>query len=195
MAEARRLATAVGADVAVETVPRVGFRLAGLPEEATIADAPATEPRRRWSRRAVAGSALALGAVAVGGVALWRERGASARVATLIERGRALQGSGLPDGDARAESAFREALALDPEKRSNYPFVRLTDSANVLVMPAIHSASISTKLVQQLGGATVVGPLLVGLSKSVQICPLSASVSQILNMATFAAYDVRADEG
>jgi len=70
--------------------------------------------------------------------------------------------------------------------------MRLTDAANVLVMPAIHSASISTKLVQSLGAATVLGPLLLGLSRPVQICPLSASVSQILNMAMFAAYDVRA---
>jgi malate dehydrogenase (oxaloacetate-decarboxylating)(NADP+) len=59
-------------------------------------------------------------------------------------------------------------------------------------MPAIHSASISTKLVQALGGATVLGPVLLGLEHSVQICPLSASVSQILNLAVFAAYDVRA---
>ena len=59
-------------------------------------------------------------------------------------------------------------------------------------MPAIHSASIATKLVQAVGGATVIGPLLLGLSKPVQICQLSASVSHILNMAIFAAYDVRA---
>jgi malate dehydrogenase (oxaloacetate-decarboxylating)(NADP+) len=59
-------------------------------------------------------------------------------------------------------------------------------------MPAIHSASISAKLVQTLGGATVLGPLLLGLSRPVQICPLSASVSQILTMATFAAFDARA---
>ena len=83
-------------------------------------------------------------------------------------------------------------LALDPWVRGNYPFMRLTDAANVLIMPAIHSASISTKLVQALGGATVMGPILLGLSHSVQICPLSASVSQILNTAMFAAYDVRA---
>ncbi len=83
-------------------------------------------------------------------------------------------------------------IALDPWLRTNYPFMRLTDAANVLVMPAIHSASISTKLVEAAGGATVLGPLLLGMSRSVQICQLSASVSQILNMAVFAAYDVRA---
>jgi malate dehydrogenase (oxaloacetate-decarboxylating)(NADP+) len=60
-------------------------------------------------------------------------------------------------------------------------------------MPAIHSAMISTKLVEAIGGATVVGPILLGLSRPVQICPLSASVSQIVTMATLAAYDVRAE--
>jgi len=79
-------------------------------------------------------------------------------------------------------------VALDPAQRANYPFMRLTGDANILVMPAIHSASISTKLVRALGGATVIGPILIGLEKSVQICPLSASVSKILNMATMAAY-------
>ncbi|HKT54359.1 MAG TPA: NADP-dependent malic enzyme, partial [Caulobacteraceae bacterium] len=91
--------------------------------------------------------------------------------------------------DFEYEGEMPPELALDPESRANYPFMRLTGSANVLIMPAIHSASISTKLVQALGGATVVGPVLLGLSKSVQICPLSASVSKILNMATMAAHD------
>ena len=70
--------------------------------------------------------------------------------------------------------------------------MRLTGPANVLIMPAVHSAAISSQLVQELGGATVLGPVVLGLSKPVQIAPLSASVSQILNMATFAAYDLRA---
>jgi malate dehydrogenase (oxaloacetate-decarboxylating)(NADP+) len=96
------------------------------------------------------------------------------------------------DIDFEYEGEMPPELALDPEKRANYPFMRLTDSANVLVMPAIHSAAISANLVQALGGATVIGPLLLGLSKPVQICPLSASVSQILTMATFAAYDLGA---
>jgi len=91
--------------------------------------------------------------------------------------------------DFEYEGEMPPELALDPALRANYPFMRLTDSANVLVMPAIHSASISTKLVQALGGATVVGPILMGLSKSVQICPLSASVSKILSMATMAAHE------
>ena len=97
------------------------------------------------------------------------------------------------DVDFEYEGEMPPELALDPEQRANYPFMRLTDSANILVMPAIHSASISTKLVQSLGGATVVGPILLGLSRSVQICPLSASVSKILNLAIMAAYEQPAE--
>jgi malate dehydrogenase (oxaloacetate-decarboxylating)(NADP+) len=96
------------------------------------------------------------------------------------------------DIDFEYEGEMPPELALDTDARANFPFMRLTDKANVLIMPAIHSASISTKLVQVLGGATVVGPVLVGLSKPVQICPLSASVSKILLMAQMAAFETTA---
>ena len=98
----------------------------------------------------------------------------------------------LGDLDFEYDGEMPPDIALDPSLRGNYPFMRLTDAANVLIMPAIHSASISTKLVQALGGATVLGPVLLGLSHSVQIAPLSATVSQIINAAMAAAYDVRA---
>ena len=91
--------------------------------------------------------------------------------------------------DFEYEGEMPPELALDPDARAAYPFMRLSSHANVLVMPAIHSAVISTRLVQQLGGATVIGPLLVGLEKSVQIVSLGASVSEIITAATFAAYD------
>ena len=71
-----------------------------------------------------------------------------------------------------------------------YPFCRLSDVANVLIMPAIHSASISTKMLQQLGEVTMLGPLLVGLQKPVQIAPLGAKMSDIYNSAVLAAYDI-----
>jgi malate dehydrogenase (oxaloacetate-decarboxylating)(NADP+) len=94
------------------------------------------------------------------------------------------------DVDFEYDGEMPPDVALDPAgARANYPFLRLTEPANVLIMPAIHSASISTRLIQSLGGATVIGPLLLGASKSVQIAPLSASVGQILTLATFAAYD------
>ena len=81
-------------------------------------------------------------------------------------------------------------VALDKDKLALYPFARITDTANVLIMPAIHSASISTKLLQHTGGATVMGPMLVGLEKSVQIAPLGAKMSEIYNAAIIAAYDI-----
>ena len=91
--------------------------------------------------------------------------------------------------DFEYEGEMPPELALNPETRDSHPFMRLSREANVLVMPAIHSAVISTQLIQALGGATLVGPLLIGLEKSVQIVPLGSSVSQILNAATFAAYE------
>jgi malate dehydrogenase (oxaloacetate-decarboxylating)(NADP+) len=88
------------------------------------------------------------------------------------------------DGDMAAD------VALNPELMTAYPFCRLSGPANVLVMPAFHSASISTKMLQELGGATVIGPLLVGLDRPVQIVQLGAKDTQIVNMAALAAYNV-----
>jgi len=89
------------------------------------------------------------------------------------------------DGDIAADVALDAGLM-----RSQYPFCRLTDSANVLIMPAFHAASISTKMLGALGGATVIGPILVGLSKPVQICALGSRDADIVNMAALAAYDL-----
>ena len=88
------------------------------------------------------------------------------------------------DGEMAAD------VALNPEVAAAYPFSRLTGPANVLIMPAFHSASISTKLLQELGGATVIGPILVGLDRPVQIVPLGAKDAQLVNMAALAAFNV-----
>ena len=88
------------------------------------------------------------------------------------------------DGEMAAD------VALNLDLAAAYPFCRLTGPANVLIMPAFHSASISTKLLQELGGATVIGPLLVGLDRPVQIVQLGARDSQLVNMAALAAYNV-----
>jgi len=90
--------------------------------------------------------------------------------------------------DFEYEGDIAADVALDPMHTLTYPFSRLTGAANVLVMPAIHSASISTKLLDSVGGATVLGPFLTGLSKPVQICPLGATASEITQMATLAAF-------
>ncbi len=88
------------------------------------------------------------------------------------------------DGEMAAD------IALNPELMTAYPFCRLSGPANVLVMPAFHSASISTKMLQELGGAMVIGPLLVGLDRPVQIVQLGAKDNQLVNMAALAAYNV-----
>jgi malate dehydrogenase (oxaloacetate-decarboxylating)(NADP+) len=88
------------------------------------------------------------------------------------------------DGEMAAD------VALNRETMAMYPFCRLTEPANVLIMPAIHSASISTKMLQELGGADLVGPLLTGLSRPVQIVNMGATVSDLVNMAAIAAYDL-----
>ena len=90
--------------------------------------------------------------------------------------------------DFEYEGDIAADVALDPLHTLTYPFSRLTGAANVLVMPAIHSASISTKLLDSVGGATVLGPFLTGLEKSVQICSLGATASEIVQMATLAAF-------
>lgn len=87
------------------------------------------------------------------------------------------------DGDMAAD------VALNRDLMRHYPFCRLSDTANVLVMPASHAASIATNMLKELGGATVIGPILVGLSRSVQICGFGAKDSDIVNMAAIAAYD------
>jgi malate dehydrogenase (oxaloacetate-decarboxylating)(NADP+) len=80
-------------------------------------------------------------------------------------------------------------VALDPEVQTLFPFCRLSGPANVLIMPGLHAANISSKLTQKLGGGSVIGPLLIGLEKAVQIVQLGATVSDILNLAAFASVD------
>ena len=111
----------------------------------------------------------------------------SERSERIIEAVQILEGRGV---DFEYDGEMAVDVALDKDKLVLYPFARITDTANVLIMPAIHSASISTKLLQQMGSASVMGPMLVGLEKSVQIAPLGAKMSEIYNAAVIAAYDI-----
>jgi malate dehydrogenase (oxaloacetate-decarboxylating)(NADP+) len=90
--------------------------------------------------------------------------------------------------DFEYEGEMGADIALNKDLMAAYPFCRLKDTANVLVMPAFHSAAISTKMLTELGGATVLGPLIVGLDKPVQIVQLGATDSEIVNMAAIAAF-------
>ncbi len=91
--------------------------------------------------------------------------------------------------DFEYEGEISADVALDPELLRQYPFCRLSGPANVLVMPGLNSANISWKLMQKLGGATAIGPILMGLSKPVQITSMDATVNDIVNMAVLACYD------
>ena len=89
--------------------------------------------------------------------------------------------------DFEYEGDMTVDVALNMEAMSAYPFSRLTAPANVLVVPARHSASISVKLLQEMAGATVIGPILTGVDKPIQICSTVSTTSDILNMAVLAA--------
>ena len=93
--------------------------------------------------------------------------------------------------DFEFEGEMAIDVALNVEEMKKYPFSRLTGPANVLVVPARHSASISVKLMQEMGGATVIGPILTGIDKPIQICSTISSVNDILNMAVIAACNIR----
>ena len=88
------------------------------------------------------------------------------------------------------EGEMTADIALDYDlMQSRYPFSRLTGPANILVMPGLHSANISFKLMQQLGGGSVIGPMILNGEYPFQIIPMSASVSDLVNAAALAAYE------
>jgi malate dehydrogenase (oxaloacetate-decarboxylating)(NADP+) len=93
--------------------------------------------------------------------------------------------------DFEYDGELNARVALNPDLMKLYPFCRLSGPANVLIMPGLHSALLSTQLMQDLGGGTVIGPLLIGLEKPVQIAQMGASVSDIVNLAALAAYNAR----
>ena len=79
-------------------------------------------------------------------------------------------------------------VALNPKYKETYPFSKIVGNANILIMPALHSAAISTKLMKTIGGAKTIGPLLIGLGLPIEIAPLRSSSNDILNLASVAAF-------
>ena len=79
-------------------------------------------------------------------------------------------------------------VALNPMYQEVYPFSKIVGRANILIMPALHSAAISTKLMKVYGDAKLIGPLLIGLGLPIEVAPLRSSTSDILNLASVAAY-------
>ncbi|MEI7669326.1 MAG: NADP-dependent malic enzyme [Pseudomonadota bacterium] len=93
------------------------------------------------------------------------------------------------DVDFEYEGEMAADVALNNDLRALYPFSRLSGPANVLIMPALHSAHISSKMLQELGDGVTLGPIMVGLDKPAQIAQMNSTVSDILNLAAIAAID------
>jgi malate dehydrogenase (oxaloacetate-decarboxylating)(NADP+) len=89
--------------------------------------------------------------------------------------------------DFEYEGEMAADIALNPESAANYPFSRLSGPANVLIMPGLHAANISAKLLKEIGGGRVIGPVLVGMAKPVQIAPMTASASDLMTLSVLAA--------
>ena len=94
------------------------------------------------------------------------------------------------DIDFEYEGEMTPRMALNSALRGLYPFSRLTADANVLITPGLHSGGISSKLLSEIGGATVIGPVLIGLSKPVQIVQTGVQVNDIITLAAIAAYEL-----
>ncbi len=94
---------------------------------------------------------------------------------------------GMKKIDFEYDGEMTADVALNMDKMAKYPFSRLTAPANILICPGLHSASIATKLLEEVGNCTVIGPILDGFEKSVQIVTMNSSVNDILNMAAIAA--------
>ena len=92
--------------------------------------------------------------------------------------------------DFEFEGEMTVDAALNPTVMKNYPFSRLSGPANILVMPGLQSANISAKLLRELGGATMIGPMLVGMDKSVQIATMASNASELLTLAVLASAGV-----
>ena len=92
--------------------------------------------------------------------------------------------------DFEYEGEMTVDVALNMAAAAHYPFSRLTGPANILVVPARHSASISVKLMQEMAGATVIGPILAGVPQPIQICSTGSTVNDIVNMAVMAACEI-----
>lgn len=108
----------------------------------------------------------------------------SERATKMVEAPKVLDQRGV---DFEYDGEMTVDVALNMDQMRKYPFCRLSGPANVLVVPARHSASISVKLMQEMAGATVIGPILIGVSAPIQICSTVSTSGDILNMAAIAA--------
>jgi malate dehydrogenase (oxaloacetate-decarboxylating)(NADP+) len=90
--------------------------------------------------------------------------------------------------DFKFDGDMQPDVALNEEYSDLYPFSAIVGKANILIMPGQHSAAITNKIMKTLGGAKIIGPLLIGLAQPIEIAPLRSSTSEILDLASVAAY-------
>ena len=90
--------------------------------------------------------------------------------------------------DFKFDGEMQPDVALEDTYKELYPFSQIVGNANVLIMPSLHSAAISFKIIKSMSRAKVIGPLLIGLGQAIEIAPLRSSTSEILNLASVAAY-------
>ena len=85
------------------------------------------------------------------------------------------------------EGEMAPDVALNAQVMANYPFSRLSGPANVLIMPGLQSANLSAKLLRELGGDAVIGPMLIGMEKPVQVATMGSTASELVTLAVLAA--------
>ena len=90
--------------------------------------------------------------------------------------------------DFKFDGDMQPDVALNTEYKDLYPMSEIVGNANVLIMPGQHSAAISYKIMKTLGDVKGIGPLLIGLGRAIEVAPLRSSTSDILNLASVAAY-------
>ncbi|MDQ7839881.1 MAG: NADP-dependent malic enzyme [bacterium] len=113
----------------------------------------------------------------------------SEKVRQAVELVRARRPDLMVDGEMMVDTALVPAL-----READYPFSTLRGEANILVFPSLEAANIAYKLMQHIGGATVIGPILMGMAKSVHVLPRGAEVSSIIDVAAVAVVDAQAIE-
>ena len=90
--------------------------------------------------------------------------------------------------DFKYDGEMQPDVALEEIFKELYPFSEIVGNANILIMPGLHASAISFKLIKSMSRAKVIGPLLIGLAEPIEIAPLRTSTSEILNLASVAAY-------
>ena len=90
--------------------------------------------------------------------------------------------------DFKFDGEMQPDVALEDVYKELYPFSEIVGSSNVLIMPSQHSAAISYKMIKSMSRAKLIGPLLIGLGLPIEIAPLRSSTSEIINLASIAAY-------